>query len=95
MTNTQYETECVKAALGARKLAAVDAKITETEQALVYLRHERREIANQYDLNKYKTNHLLRSLCSGCAAGRHDFEQVRIAGLGCVSAVCRSCGLAK
>lgn len=52
MTNTQYETECVKAAMGARKLAAVDAKINETEQALVYLLHERREIVNQYDLNK-------------------------------------------
>lgn len=79
MTNTQYETECVKAAMGARKLAAVDAKINETEQALVFLLHERREIVNQYDLNK-------------C---RHDFESVSIVGLGCVSSVCRKCGVAK
>lgn len=52
MTNTEYETACVKAAMGQRKLAAVDAKITETEKALVFLLHERREIVNQYDLNK-------------------------------------------
>lgn len=52
MTNTEYETACVTAAIGQRKLAAVDAKITETEQVLVFLLHERREIVNQYDLNK-------------------------------------------
>lgn len=62
MTNTQYETECVKAALGARKLAAVDAKINEAEQALVFLLHERREIVNQYDLNKEKPRNLLSHL---------------------------------
>ncbi len=95
MTNTEYEKASVEAALGQRKLAAVDAKITETEQALVYLLHQRREIVNQYDLNKDKTNPLLRSLGAGCSDGRHDFEQVSIAGLGCVSAVCRSCGVAK
>lgn len=79
MTNYDYEKASVEAALGQRRLAAVDAKITETEQVLVYLLHQRREIVNQYDLNK-------------C---RHDFEQVVIAGLGCVSAVCRKCGVAK
>lgn len=52
MTNTEYEKASVEAALGQRKLAAVDAKISETEQALVYLLHQRREIVNQYDLNK-------------------------------------------
>ncbi len=57
MTNTEYEKASVEAALGPRKLAAVDAKITETEQALVYLLHQRREIVNQYDLNKPKCEH--------------------------------------
>lgn len=58
MTNTEYETLCISnALLGQAKLAAVDAKITETEQALVFLLHERREIVNQYDLNKTKTEH--------------------------------------
>lgn len=52
MTNYDYEKASVEAALGQRKLAAVDAKITETEQALAYLLHQRREIVNQYDLNK-------------------------------------------
>lgn len=53
MTNNQYETMCISnALLGQAKLAAVDAKITETEQALVFLLHARREIVNQYDLNK-------------------------------------------
>lgn len=52
MTNSQYEKASVEAALGQRKLAAVDAKITETENALVYLLHQRLEIVNQYDLNK-------------------------------------------
>lgn len=79
MTNYDYEKASVEAALGQRKLAAVDAKITETEQALVYLLHQRREIVNQYDLNK-------------C---RHDFERVIITGLGCVDAVCRKCGVSK
>lgn len=79
MTNTEYETACVHAAMGNMKLAAVDAKITETEQALVFLLHARREIVNQYDLNK-------------C---RHEFESVSITGLGCVNSVCRKCGVAK
>lgn len=52
MTNSEYERGCNTAALGLAKLAAVDAKIIETEQALVYLLHARREIVNQYDLNK-------------------------------------------
>jgi len=52
MTNHEYERASVEAAVGLRKLAAVDAKITETESALVYLLHQRREIVNQYDLNK-------------------------------------------
>ncbi len=52
MTNTEYEKASVEAALGQRKLAAVDAKINETEHVLVYLLHQRREIVNQYDLNK-------------------------------------------
>lgn len=95
MTNTEYETACVKAAIGHHKLAAVDAKITETEQALVFLLHERREIVNQYDLNKDKMNRLVRSINAAPVVCQHEFERVSIAGLGCVSAVCRSCGVAK
>lgn len=58
MTNSEYERGCNTAALGLVKLAAVDAKITETEQALVFLLHARREIVNQYDLNKQKAEML-------------------------------------
>lgn len=79
MTNYDYEKASVEAALGQRKLAAVDAKITETEQALVYLLHQRREIVNQYDLNK-------------C---RHDFESINIIGMPVVTGRCRKCGVAK
>lgn len=58
MTKNDYERSCNTAALGLAKLAAVDAKITETEQALVFLLHARREIVNQYDLNKPACYHL-------------------------------------
>lgn len=94
MTNTEYEKASVEAALGQRKLAAVDAKINETEQALVYLLHQRREIVNQYDLNKEKPIHR-RSFGDMSKTYAHDFESASIAGLGCVSAVCRSCGVEK
>lgn len=58
MTNHEYESASVEAAVGLAKLAVVDAKITETESALVYLLHQRREIVNQYDLNKPKADML-------------------------------------
>ncbi len=78
MTNTEYEKASVEAALGQRKLAAVDAKINETEQALVYLLHQRREIVNQYDLNKCQ----------------HEFETIRITGADFITARCKKCGVA-
>lgn len=52
MTNTEYETASVQAAMGHRKLAAVDRQIEQVESTLVFLLHSRREIVNQYDLNK-------------------------------------------
>lgn len=52
MTNTEYETASVQAAMGYRKLAAVDKQIEQVESTLVFLLHSRREIVNQYDLNK-------------------------------------------
>lgn len=79
MTNTEYETASVQAAMGHRKLAAVDKQIEQVESTLVFLLHSRREIVNQYDLNK-------------C---HHDFESVAIAGLGFVTGLCRKCGVAK
>lgn len=54
MTNTEYETASVQAAMGHRKLAAVDKQIEQVESTLVFLLHSRREIVNQYDLNKKK-----------------------------------------
>lgn len=79
MTNSEYERGCNTAALGLAKLAAVDAKITETEQALVYLLHARREIVNQYDLNKCK----------------HQFKTINPTGEPSVKARCRKCGADK
>jgi hypothetical protein len=52
MTNSEYETASVQAAMGHRKLAAVDKQIEQVESTLVFLLHSRREIVNQYDLNK-------------------------------------------
>lgn len=52
MTNTEYETASVQAAMGRGKLAAVDNQIEQVESTLVFLLHSRREIVNQYDLNK-------------------------------------------
>ncbi len=58
MTHSDYEIASVKAAgaelryRGEAKLSAVDRRIAEVESTLVYLLHQRREIVNQYDLNK-------------------------------------------
>ncbi len=58
MTHSEYEIASVKAAgaelryRGEAKLSAVDARIAEVESTLVFLLHQRREIVNQYDLNK-------------------------------------------
>lgn len=38
--------------MGPRKLAAVDKQIEQVESTLVFLLHSRREIVNQYDLNR-------------------------------------------
>lgn len=52
MTNAEYEKASLQAVIGKRKLQAVDAKIAETERAMAVLHEQRREIVNQYDLNK-------------------------------------------
>lgn len=52
MTNTEYERASVQAAMGNRKLTAVDHQIEQVESALVFLLHSRREIATSYGLNK-------------------------------------------
>ncbi len=58
VTHSDYEIASVKAAgaelryRGEAKLTAVDARIAEVESTLVFLLHQRREIVNQYDLNK-------------------------------------------
>lgn len=84
MTNYDYEKASVEAALGPRKLAAVDAKITETEQALVYLLHQRREIVNQYDLNKKK-------VCEHDFTTGHSFDLYGPF----TTKECRKCGASK
>lgn len=64
------------------ELAAVDAKIAETEQALAYLLHQRLEIEAQHDLNK-------KPVCE------HDFESINLIGMPAVTGRCRKCGVAK
>lgn len=63
MTHSEYEKACVIASgatlkyEGEKKLAAVDEKIRQVEDTLVFLLHNRREIVNQYDLNKPPCGH--------------------------------------
>lgn len=58
MTNTEYEAACVTAAKvydrfeGAHKLKQQDAIIAQAEATLARLQEQRREIVNQYNLNK-------------------------------------------
>ncbi|HAT4910171.1 TPA: hypothetical protein I9675_004533 [Salmonella enterica subsp. enterica serovar Typhimurium] len=58
MTNQEYEAACVTAAKvydrfeGEHKLKQIDEHIAQVEKTLVSLQEMRREIVNQYNLNK-------------------------------------------
>lgn len=58
MTNQEYEAACVTAAKvydhfeGEHKLRQIDEHIAQVEKTLVSLQEMRREIVNQYNLNK-------------------------------------------
>lgn len=58
MTNQEYEAACLTATKcydrfeGEHKLKAIDAAIGHAEQLLERLQEQRREIVNQYNLNK-------------------------------------------
>ncbi|EBA0126133.1 TPA: hypothetical protein ACITHQ_001175 [Salmonella enterica subsp. enterica serovar Saintpaul] len=58
MTNQEYEAACVTAAKvydrfeGQHKLRQIDEHIAQVEKTLVSLQEMRREIVNQYNLNK-------------------------------------------
>ncbi|EGH2615433.1 hypothetical protein ID914_004614 [Salmonella enterica] len=58
MTNQEYEKACVTAAKvydrfeGEHKLEQIDEHIAQVEKTLVSLQEMRREIVNQYNLNK-------------------------------------------
>ncbi len=58
MTNHEYEAACVTAAgcydrfEGEHKLKAIDEHIAQVEKTLASLHEMRREIVNQYSLNK-------------------------------------------
>ncbi|EJB2979386.1 hypothetical protein MT554_004289 [Salmonella enterica] len=60
MTNQEYEKACVTAAKvydrfeGEHKLKQIDEHIAQVEKTLVSLQEMRREIVNQYNLNKTK-----------------------------------------
>ncbi|ENW7558959.1 hypothetical protein ACFL9L_004345 [Salmonella enterica] len=58
MTNQEYEAACVTAAKvfdrfeGQHKLRQIDEHIAQVEKTLVTLNEMRREIVNQYNMNK-------------------------------------------
>ncbi|ECX6244383.1 hypothetical protein NAW98_004276 [Salmonella enterica subsp. enterica serovar Cerro] len=58
MTNQEYEAACVTAAKvydrfeGEHKLKQIDEHIAQVEKTLVSLQEMRREIVNQYNMNK-------------------------------------------
>lgn len=52
MTNTEYEAASIAAAIGGEKLRLHDAEIAKLEAALAKAQEMRREIVNQYNLNK-------------------------------------------
>ncbi|EMB9411614.1 hypothetical protein U9V99_004293 [Salmonella enterica subsp. enterica serovar Montevideo] len=58
MTNQEYEAACVTAAKvydrfeGEHKLKQIDERIAQVEKTLVSLQEMRREIVNQYNMNK-------------------------------------------
>ena len=77
VTNTEYEAACVTAAKcydrfeGEHKLKSVDAAIGHAEALLSRLQEQRREIVNQYNLNKCEHNYVWHSgfnlwCCADC-----------------------------
>lgn len=81
MTNTEYEAACLvaagcaKAFEGAHRLKQYDEMINQVENTLARLQAERREIVNQYNLNKCKHDYVwhtgyARWYCSKCEAAK-------------------------
>jgi len=81
MTNTEYEAACITAAgcydrfEGEHKLKQMDEIIKNLETSLANLHEQRREIVNQYNLNKCKHSYVwhtgyARWYCSKCGAAK-------------------------
>lgn len=80
MTNHEYEAACVTAAgcydrfEGEHKLKAIDEHIAQVEKTLASLQEMRREIVNQYSLNKcehdYIAEHFGELRCRKCGEER-------------------------
>ena len=79
MTNEEYEAACITAAgcydrfEGEHKLRQIDEIINNLETSLANLHEQRREIVNQYNLNKCKHDYVwhtgyARWYCSKCEA---------------------------
>ncbi|HGH4724188.1 TPA: hypothetical protein ACJIW3_004478 [Enterobacter hormaechei] len=79
MTNEEYEAACITAAKcydrfeGEHKLRQIDEIINNLETSLANLHEQRREIVNQYNLNKCKHDYVwhtgyARWYCSKCEA---------------------------
>lgn len=77
MTNQEYEAACLTATKcydrfeGEHKLKAIDAHIAQVEKTLATLNEMRREIVNQYNLNKCEHNYVWHSgfnlwCCADC-----------------------------
>lgn len=79
MTNTEYEAACITAAMcydrfeGEHKLKQMDEIIKNLETSLANMHEQRREIVNQYNLNKCQHDYVwhtgyARWYCSKCEA---------------------------
>lgn len=77
MTNHEYEAACVTASgcydrfEGEHKLKAIDEHIAQVEKTLASLQEMRREIVNQYSLNKcehdwHNVRHTPTLVCKTC-----------------------------
>ena len=81
MTNTEYEAASIAAAgcydrfEGEHKLKQMDEIINNLEKSIANLHEQRREIVNQYNLNKCKHDYVwhtgyARWYCSKCEAAK-------------------------
>ncbi|EKE0409057.1 hypothetical protein OS738_004649 [Salmonella enterica] len=81
MTNQEYEAACVTAAKvydrfeGEHKLKQIDEHIAQVEKTLVTLNEMRREIVNQYNLNKSGLVFTHHPIYPCCSAGNHDIDE--------------------